>query len=539
MFVLLFFFSSAACVLAAFLVSDTYEVEIRYPLQVFFILTAVWGLTTIVLLTSTNLLLLNVAYTIGLVVGLGTVLAWLWFCSAYTGSPYHRNRSIQLSAVGIYVTITLLKITNPIHGSYFNPQIVNEPFTHFSPDVGAVYWLVTAIAYLGALVGLFMLFEMYYHASFGTVKVGLLTLLTGLPVVPKLAAVVWPDLLLLIYYEPIGVAVFGLGIVTVAKDSFLSVRTPARIQLADHLDDAVIMVDQNDRIVDYNDSAFHIFPSLRGAVGSPLSAAVSVLSEEASSRDHIEIEVEEQVRYYAIAVQEIQLGHSTVGRAFVLSDETSLEAQRQQLEQQTEHIENVTAGIAHELRNPLTIIRGNLEHLTAQADVSDPVDSSKRPTTPSGRALAAAESIEDIINDLMTVLTYSKPITDTEQLALSEVVDCAASNDNLAHIEIQCNHTGTVTGERIRCIELFEYLLRLHDQQGASTITVTQDRDTVHIRSDGDALSESMRSFEYDTQAWNGEQMILTNAWTLAEMHGWSISIGQDESSASLSIEGM
>jgi signal transduction histidine kinase len=521
------------------LITNIYEEKIRQPLQVFFILTAVWGFTTTLLLGAGNPVLLQSAYTVGLVAGLATVVAWLWFCSAYTGAQYHRNRSIQALVLGASTIIVLVKITNPIHGGYFRPQIVDEPFVHFAPEVGIAYWAVTAIAYLGAAIGLFMLFEMYYQARFGTMKIGALTALTGLPIIPKVAVVVWPDTLLLLYYEPIGVALFGIGIVAVAKDSFLSVRTPARTQLADHLDDAVVIIDQSDRIVDYNDIALQLFESLDDSVGAPLSERVPLLCEQGDDGASIEIESNDETRYYSVAVQEVRLGQSLVGKAFVLSDQTSLERQRQQLERQAEHIENLTAGIAHELRNPLTVIRGNIEHLAANKPQFDSEEPGDKPATPSGRALVAAENIEDIVNDLMTVLTYSKPVTETEMLDVSELMDHAVSTDTLDHLVIECVDCGQIKGERIRCIELFQYLLRLHDQQGAETITVTGDANKLQIRSDGDALSKSTRSelFEYDPQSWNGEQMVLTNAWTLAKMHGWSLNIDTDIDGLSTSIE--
>ena len=46
-------------------------------------------------------------YLAGLIVGLTTIGGWLYFCSAYTGQTYHRNRSIRRLSVVVFVSVVV------------------------------------------------------------------------------------------------------------------------------------------------------------------------------------------------------------------------------------------------------------------------------------------------------------------------------------------------------------------------------------------------------------------------------------------------
>jgi len=54
-------------------------------------------------------------YTLGLVLGLAAVGAWLYFCSAYTGRTYHRNPTYRRLAIAVYIALVAVKVTNPLH----------------------------------------------------------------------------------------------------------------------------------------------------------------------------------------------------------------------------------------------------------------------------------------------------------------------------------------------------------------------------------------------------------------------------------------
>jgi len=66
-------------------------------------------------------------YTLGLVLGLAAVGAWLYFCSAYTGRTYHRNPTYRRLAIAVYIALVAVKVTNPLHREYFTTTVVATP----------------------------------------------------------------------------------------------------------------------------------------------------------------------------------------------------------------------------------------------------------------------------------------------------------------------------------------------------------------------------------------------------------------------------
>src|SRR6056297_2077239 len=132
----------------------------------------------------------NPAYLVGLVFGFATVWAWLYFCSAYTGRSYHQNRTLRRLGAGIFFGIVAVKLTNPLHGLYFEATFVSTPFEYLAIEHGVFHWTVTGLSYVLATTGLFMLFELYAESGYDTRPLAGLTVLLGLPVLFDIFAVV-------------------------------------------------------------------------------------------------------------------------------------------------------------------------------------------------------------------------------------------------------------------------------------------------------------------------------------------------------------
>jgi len=464
------------------------------------------------------------SYFFGLGVGIWTVVVWLWFCSAYAGHAYHLDRRLQLVAAGLVGAILTLKATNPLHRAYFEPTVATDPFVHFAPEVGALYWTITALAYVGSGVGLYLLFETYHESALETRNVAVLTLAIGLPVVPKLLSTWWPESLLLLYYEPIGAAVFAVGVVTVARERFVAVHVPARRQLPDQLPDLVFLTDADGRIVDYNESAECVFPDLPERVGDPFSAIAPRVADAEGAT--VELDRDGDPRSYRIDRRQITLGDEAVGHATVLSDVTELEAQRRNLRRQTEHVREVSEAVAHELRNPIAILLGNLRVVEEQrADDAGAPDAGDASGGPLRAAIEAAERIDVVTDDFIDILRYGTPITETGERPLEAILADAWHGDTAA-LTLEGVAEAGVVADGTRCAELFRLLFRLHRERGATTVRVRRDgADALVVDSDGEPFSTDTpeQLFKYGREAGEGSRVLLANAWTLATLHGWSI----------------
>jgi signal transduction histidine kinase len=519
-----FVLAAAGCFWGAYRARSFETPVIRRPLTLLLALTGVWGLATVPLLLPVPEAVMYASYFLGLGVGISTVVVWLWFCSAYAGHTYHLDRRLQLVAAGLVGAILTLKATNPLHRAYFEPTVATDPFVHFAPEVGALYWTITALAYVGSGVGLYLLFETYHESALETRNVAVLTLAIGLPVVPKLLSTWWPESLLLLYYEPIGAAVFAVGVVTVARERFVAVHVPARRQLPDQLPDLVFLTDADGRIVDYNESAECVFPDLPERVGDPFSAIAPRVADAEDAT--VELDRDGDPRCYRIDRRRITLGDETVGHATVLSDVTELEAQRRNLRRQTEHVREVSEAVAHELRNPIAILLGNLRVVEEQrADDAGAPDAGDASGGPLRAAIEAAERIDVVTDDFIDILRYGTPITETSERPLEAVLANAWPGDTAA-LTLEGVGEASVVADGTRCAELFRLLFRLHRERGATTVRVRRDgADALVVDSDGEPFSTDTpeQLFKYGREAGEGSRVLLANAWTLATLHGWSI----------------
>lgn len=320
----LFFFTGVACVASIPRARTFGDIEVQYGLVGLLGFTGVWAL----LKTAFFIVpvpLQEVVYATGLISGFAAVWAWLYFASAYTGRGLHRNPTLRRLGGAVFLTITAVKLTNPVHGLYFTTILTDTPFRHLAIEHGIIHWISTSLSYVLAAIGLFMIFELYIESGYDTKPLAVLTAMLALPVTIDIVAVATGSLINFIY-APIGVAVFAVGALFIFGDQLLAVRTRAQG------DEATIVLDDNDRIQAYSSPAKDAFPELDGATGDPLEDVLPTVGTIKADDENriVEREGDDGPRYYFASLRSMTLGNSAV-RIIALSDVTEFERQRRDL----------------------------------------------------------------------------------------------------------------------------------------------------------------------------------------------------------------
>jgi PAS domain S-box-containing protein len=226
--------------------------------------SGLWALCHVGVLLSPGLGPKTVLYEAGLVVGFGTVFAWLWLCSSYSGRALHRRPSVRWAALIAFAAVTLTKLTNRWHGLYFTAEWSAVPFPHLAVDHHVIYWITAGLSYALAAVGFFMLAEPLRRAQVGGGKLAGLFGLTALPLGANAVGYTTPYLVDL-SHEPVGVAAFALGALALRRSRKESCLEEA--SRAGREERPTLVLSAGGRVQNYNRAAAELLPALRG--GTP------------------------------------------------------------------------------------------------------------------------------------------------------------------------------------------------------------------------------------------------------------------------------
>ena len=451
-------------------------------------------------------------YMAGLIVGLSTVGPWLYFCSAYTGRTLHRQPTYRWLAVGVYLFIVSIKLTNPIHGLYFTSEVTLVPFPHLLIQHGVLHWVAMGLAYSLALIGIFMLFELFSQVDYNTTPFVVLVGLTGLPVVFDVIGFVSPVLLDLTY-SALGVAVFAVGTLFIYTDQFQT------IQLAGQYDDPVIVLDDEQQIRDYNESARSLFPVLEDNIDEELSAVVPQVAVALSTDEPLAYSGDGQIRYYSISTNHFSTGKAKLGQLILFKDVTEKEQYRRELEAQNARLEQFTGMVSHDLRNPLNIAQGNLDLVreTGDDDALQTVET-------------ALDRMEALIADLLALARQGQPIDDTELVSLREIADSCWEMVDVADAELVVDGELELQADPERLQQLLENLFRNAVEHGGDSVGITvgllDDDVGFYIEDTGPGIPEDTRETVFEsgyTTNRGGTGLGLSIVKEIAEAHGWSI----------------
>jgi len=356
-YLLTFGAAGLACGAGAYRAAQISDRDTRYGLVSLLVLSGVWALAQIGFLTVRPPSVKVGIYLIGLIAGFATVWAWLYFCFAYAGRSLHQNRTIRRWALGLFATVVLVKLTNPLHHFYFSTEWAASPFAHLAIQNHVLHWVTFGLAYTLSAIGIFVLFELFAGIASSTRPLVVLVGLTSLPALLNAAGHASPTFLD-IGHEPLGVAAFAVGVLFIYGDEFRDVR------LTGTREAPALVLGGHERIRTYNEEAAALFPALNTAAGTG-QRLDSVLPDLARVRREppslLTLETNGTTRYFSVCESRLGRVWARPGRLLLLDEVTEQKEREQTLRTAKEKAEEasrlksaILANMKHEVRTPLT-----------------------------------------------------------------------------------------------------------------------------------------------------------------------------------------
>ena len=198
---------------------------------------------------------------------------------------------------------------------------------------------------------------------------------------------------------------------------------------------------------------------------------------------------------------------------------------RAELERQNERLEQFTSVISHDLQNPLSVVTGYLELVSETGDI-DRLDP----------AIDAAERMETMLDELLTLAREGRAVGDTEPVAIDTIVANAWESVDTLAATLKTEDLGSlsmVEADPTRLREVFENLFRNAIDHGGDDVVVTvRATDSgVVVGDDGDGIpaDEQDAVFDHGYTGGGGTGLGLSIVETIVEGHGWAVSVGDSE----------
>ncbi|MFC7228729.1 histidine kinase [Salinirubellus salinus] len=520
----LFGLAAFACFGSLWRVHRLENPEIRRGLAGLLVTSGLWAaIETVRLMIAAPELKIGL-YTVGLAIGLATVGAWLYFCSAYAGHDYHRQSLLRTGALSLYLTVVVVKLTNPLHQQYFSASVLEMPYPHLVVELLPPHWIVTGIAYALSAVGLYMLYDTLHTSRYATASLGVVVSLTALPVGLTLAGHIWSTVLLELSYEPVGVAAFAVGVVYFVEEKFVAVPTFGRQQVIDNLSDPVVLLDREGEVQDYNPAAIRAFPALDGEVGRRLEMVAPDLLAASDERGVLTLTRDSRDRYYVRNESPITVGSAALGRALVFVNVTDVEQQRQELERQNEQLDGFADAINHELRNTLAIVQGSNElAATRLPQDADPVVAEMLETVD-----RTADRMARVVGDLSLLARHGQSLDAVSDCPFQETVERAWRDVAVEGLTLTTDGDGIIEADYDRLVALLTEAFQFAATTDSTTVAIKLRNDQVVVTTDGESIParKSAEAFEYNAAVPSAQAgMALPNIMMLARVHGWSANI--------------
>jgi signal transduction histidine kinase len=519
----LFVLSGVTCFAAAVRGSRLRNDDARRGLRWLLSLVGAWGFLQAGVLVAGEEPTAVALYILALTVGFATPFAWLYFASAYAGLEYHRRRPYRWGGAALYVAVVGVKVTNPVHGRYFDATLRTDPARRLVVEEGALYWGSLALAYALSAVGFYLLYRLFRDSDRSSWALVGLFAATGLAVVPNAVARAAPSVLPQLSYEPLGVAVFAVGTAYLVEDTFLAVERTATRSFVERTAGGVLILDADGELRDHNERAADLFPAIANGAKRVGDLSADVADAYREERPTL-VDVDEgngERRTYCVTSEQLSVGETPFGWALLVQDVTDIERQRERLDRHEEQLGDMAGAMAHELRNSVAVADG---YLAAAADRLDDGDEAG-----AAESIAVArdrvERIGDVVEDLHTLVRHTRDAGDPSFVDVEATVRDAADAAD-ADVSVVVEGDGRILAAPTRLKQVFKNALAFAAFNEATTVTVSVTDDGFAVGDDGRFTADDggQLLFEYESAEPSAEAgMSLPNVRALARMEGWSV----------------
>jgi signal transduction histidine kinase len=460
------------------------------------------------------------------------------FTLHFTGYYNRIDKRAIYAIYGIYGTLFAISITNPFHNLIVQGYGVSTspfPYVYAIPNIGLPVFL--AVGYLSN----FAIAITFLIAVFNSSRLSLRQFLTLSFIAAGTSFIHFAEYLA---YQPrFAAGPFGFSAMfiiagfayLVLHEDILSLDPITRRDVISSLTQPIIISNSNGSIIDYNAAAISLFPSLEGNTGNQIEYVIPELVESVSSVDGTRSFTDEisttgpdnKFKEYQVSAEKVSKDDRFYGTTLVLSDVTELKIYAQDLEQQTDQLEDFTSFVSHDLRNPIAssqqylgLIEGKTEdHEHYIEKVED-----------------GLERMNTMIENLLTLAREGKAIEDRNTTSLQDTAEYAWEISDTKDGVLECDNidTAVVYADKDRLYTLFENLFRNAADHAADNVTVTigasPEQNEFYIADDGPGLPDDVNIFEKGvTTSRNGTGLGLAIVERIVEAHGWEIEAGEYE----------
>ena len=192
---------------------------------------------------------------------------------------------------------------------------------------------------------------------------------------------------------------------------------------------------------------------------------------------------------------------------------------RRKLEEQNKQLDRFASVVSHDLRNPLSVVEGNLELLREECSSEriEAIDS-------------ALTRMEALIDDLLQLARTDEQVTGTEPVDLAELAQRCWQNVETTDATVQFDIGGTVRADRGRLAQVFENLLgnAVEHTDRAVTITVGEFEHGFYVADDGEGIPDDEQDDVFEagyTTTEQGTGFGLSIVSDVIEAHGWEVHV--------------